>query len=227
MCFFFSLWPSERSSLDIVAVFKVEKCQWISHAHWCRHSIEWKITWGLSDTYPKTHLPSLSPPPSPLLNLSSLAPPSTKGKRTLIEGGRCIVVVVVVVLRSGVCSWASHVHVHCGFWVLWGHKWGIGCHSNHGISLFVSVIMLLLSPPGFKPYIVVSSVNRCSLQVWSKMCRCFCTHSLSLSSLVMLCQPRFCSISRPGSVTMCVNVTEIILLVWFLAWKHDWVCYLL
>lgn len=100
-------WPSQpsSSSFDTVTVFKVEsQQQW--NLYVVPHSVK---------TFILKCIDPLSPPL--LLNLFSLAPPSTKGKKInkfkkkiMIWGHRCIVLCLGLV--------CVHVHVSFGLWSL-------------------------------------------------------------------------------------------------------------
>ncbi len=122
--------------------------------------------------------------PPLLLNLFSLAPPSTKGKKKKKKSDLRSSLYCAV-LRPGVCSCA------CAFWSLisarWRHTLGeLTTILTHGIFLCVSVVRRS-STSWFKPCIVVviGSVDRSLLHVWSSTRLCTRSHSLIIGDAVL------------------------------------------
>lgn len=179
------------SSLDTVTVFKVAVKSKSMSVDFMRplvlaiHSVETALKGFL--TLIHNRIDPFSPPL--LLNLFSLAPPSTKGKNSDLRSS-----LYCAVLRPGVCWCAFHVHVRFGLSARWRHNLGeLTTILTHGIFLCVSVVCRS-STSWFKPCIVVviGSVDRSLLHVWSSTRTRLCTRSHSLiigdAVLAVLCQ---------------------------------------
>lgn len=174
------------------------------------------------------HWPSLSSPL--LLNLFSLASPSTKGKKKKEEktSHDLRLSLYGAVFRPGVCSCISCARE---FWSLVSavRQYNLGDTTTmlpHGVFLCVSVLFRS-STSWFKPCIVVVIGPAGRPLLHARWSTCLCTRSLSLITgdtvLAVLCQYLHgwqCDYIRKCEATFCFFACVV------LVWKQDCLFYL-